>query len=519
MPISTIPMPEINDKDTDQSESESATELSSSEESIIRQRRQELKNLREEGWNYPNDFRFNDSAGDLHSRFGAISAEDLEKEQEEFAIAGRIVLKRDMGKASFFTIQDPSGRIQIYARQDVLGEEEYDEIKRHDLGDIVGVRGEIFKTKTNELSIKASSVSLLVKSLRPMPDKYHGLADTEQRYRKRYLDLLLNSKSAAVFKTRSELLSSIREFFGEHGFEEVETPMMHTVAGGAIAKPFETFHNSLGLKMFLRIAPELFLKRLLVGGFHKIFEINRNFRNEGLSTKHNPEFTMLEFYEAFADYEDFMNLVEELLVFLAKKYKSDGEIDFKQHRIKLGVGIKRITHKDAVLEYNKDLTEHDYDRFESMSAYAKGLGIKINKDWELGKIQNEVFEKTVEGKLIQPTFITHYPAAVSPLSRRNDEDSEIADRFELFIAGSEIANGFSELNDPEEQARVFKHQAQAKQCGDEEAMNYDEDYITALEYGMPPAAGCGIGIDRLVMLFTSSPSIRDVVLFPTLRPG
>lgn len=498
---------------------ESTTDVSSDEESVINLRRQELKNLRNTGWNYPNDFNSNQDSANLHSTFGSSSLDELEKKDEEYSIAGRIVLKRDMGKTTFFTIQDAKGRIQIYVRLDKLGKDEYAKTKQWDLGDIVGVTGYIFKTKTGELSIKVKEARLLVKSLRPLPGKYHGLSDTEQRYRKRYLDLLLNPDSAEVFRFRSRLVLSIRKFFTNNDFLEVETPMMHSIAGGANAKPFETFHNALGLKMFLRIAPELFLKRLLIGGFEKVFEINRNFRNEGLSTKHNPEFTMLEFYQAFAGCEDFMSLIENLLSFLVEQHNLGKEIKFKDDLIRLDNGIARITHKDAVLQYNKELREQDYDLLDVMVKLAQSLGIKLQKDWPLGKIQNGIFEKTVEARLIQPTFITQYPAAVSPLSRRNDDDPNIADRFELFLGGAEIANGFSELNDPEEQARIFKQQAMAKDSGDEEAMNYDEDFITALEYGMPPAAGAGIGIDRLVMLFTSSSSIRDVVLFPTLRPN
>ncbi len=489
-----------------------------SSDNIVEQRREELSKLRSTGWNYPNDFRSSHTAAALHDSFDKLTNEELAEQPQEYLLAGRIVLKRDMGKTLFLTLQDSSDRIQVYVRQDAMAEDNYESIKGWQLGDIVGVQGGIFKTKTQELSIKAQSGRLLSKALRPLPEKYHGLADTEQRYRKRYLDLLLNSDSAAIFKFRSNFILSIREFFTAKGFLEVETPMMHTIAGGANAKPFETFHNALNLKMFLRIAPELFLKRLLVGGLSKVFEINRNFRNEGLSTKHMPEFTMLEFYQAFADVKDFMILIEEMFNALATKYCKDGAVIYKDITIPLDKKFTRISHKQAVLEHNPQLDAATYDDLIKMSDYAKSLGVKLDSSWGVGKVQNEVFEKTVEEKLIQATYITDYPAEVSPLARRNDEDPNIADRFELFIGGAEIANGFSELNDPDEQARIFKAQVTAKDGGDEEAMNYDEDYITALEHAMPPAAGAGIGIDRLVMLFTSSSSIRDVVLFPTLRP-
>ena len=490
----------------------------STEESIIQQRREELQNLRESSWKFPNDFRRNIAAQELHTQYDDCDNEQLEKQETQYKIAGRIVLKRVMGKASFITLQDYSGRVQAYIRQDRIGEEAYKHTQQWDLGDIVGVTGKVFKTKTNELTIQVEAVNMLVKSLRPLPDKYHGLTDTEQRYRKRYLDLMLNQDNADIFRGRSKIITAIRDFFISKQFLEVETPMMHTIAGGALAKPFETFHNALGVKMFLRVAPELFLKRLLVGGFEKVFEINRNFRNEGLSTRHNPEFTMLEFYEAYADYKDFILLIEDLLSKLTIEYCGKDNIIYKKNEISMSKPFAKITHEAAVLQYNKNLSKEDYDSLDKMRDYATTLGIKLDSDWTLGKLQNEVFEKSVEEELLQPTFITQYPADISPLARRNDNDPHIADRFELFIGGAEIANGFSELNDPEEQARVFKMQAAAKEGGDEEAMHYDEDYITALEYGMPPAAGAGIGIDRLVMLLTNSDAIRDVLLFPHLRP-
>ena len=506
-------------KDTDKKDASGAgAEKLSTEDTLIQQRRDELARLRDTGWNFPNSFVATAYAAKLHAEFDAADNDALEKHTEEYALAGRIVLKRTMGKASFFTLQDASGRMQIYARQDALGEAEYEETQQWDLGDIVGISGKLFKTKAGELSIKVAAAKILVKSLRPLPEKYHGLTDTEQRYRRRYLDLLLNSESAKVFHLRSKIIHSVREFFNERDFLEVETPMMQSIAGGATAKPFETHHNALSLHMFLRIAPELYLKRLLVGGFDKVFEINRNFRNEGLSTKHNPEFTMLEFYQAFTTYESFMDLVEELIKRLAKKYyKSKGKHKSKDDP-DLASKFARISHEEAVLKFNSKLSSKDYADMQAMSAYAKSLGIKMEKNWTLGKVQNEIFEKTVEEKLIQPTFVVQYPKDVSPLSKRNEKDPEVADRFEFFVGGVEIANGFSELNDPDEQSNVFHEQAKHKSAGDEEAMNYDEDFITALEYGMPPAAGTGIGIDRLVMLLTSSDSIRDVILFPQLRP-
>ncbi|MBE8182075.1 MAG: lysine--tRNA ligase [Candidatus Portiera sp.] len=495
---------------------------STSSDNLIQQRRVQLETLRDSGWNYPNDFNVKHTASYLHDTFATATKEDLEEKAsdlKDYSLAGRLVLKRDMGKTLFLTLQDSSGRIQVYVRKDLVGDDEFEKVKNWQLGDIVGVKGGIFRTKTQELSIKAEDGVLLTKSLRPLPEKYHGLSDTEQRYRKRYLDLLLNPKSAKIFKFRSAFIMSIRQFFTDKNFLEVETPMMHTIAGGANAKPFETFHNALDLKMFLRIAPELFLKRLLVGGFNKVFEINRNFRNEGLSTKHMPEFTMLEFYEAFADVSDFMDILEELFHSLATQYCEKGQVVLNDQSISLTEKFTRISHKQAVLDHNPQLDATTYDDLSKLIDYAKSLEIKPEASWRLGKLQNEVFEKTVESKLIQPTYITDYPAEVSPLARRNDKDPSIADRFELFIGGAELANGFSELNDPDEQARIFKAQVAAKDDGDEEAMNYDEDYITALEHGMPPAAGAGLGIDRLVMLFTSSSNIRDVVLFPTLRPS
>jgi lysyl-tRNA synthetase class 2 len=428
------------------------------------------------------------------------------------------MLKRVMGKASFFTIQDMSGRIQLYLKQDLIGETVFEHTKTWDIGDIVGAEGTIFKTKTGELTIRVTAINLLTKALRPLPDKYHGLTDHESRYRQRYLDLLMNESTRKVFQIRSGLISAIREFFTKQQFVEVETPMMQLLPGGAAAKPFVTHHNALGLDMYLRIAPELYLKRLVVGGLEKVFEINRNFRNEGLSTRHNPEFTMLEFYQAYADFGDLMNLTEELMRFVAQKVLGTTTLNYQGVEIDLAQPFKRLTIVEAILAYNSSFKREQLQNYEGASALARELGISFLPNAGLGKIQVELFEKTVEEKLLQPTFITAYPSEVSPLARANDSDPTLTDRFELFIGGREVANGFSELNDPDDQAARFRLQMQNKAQGDEEAMPFDEDYIKALEYGMPPTAGEGIGIDRLVMLFADQPSIRDVLLFPHMRP-
>ena len=501
------------------SEDQNLNPEASDEKAQMAMRRQKLAELRQsQKTAYPNDFKPTIVAACLHHQYDEKSKEDLESVKDSYKVAGRIMLRRVMGKASFITIQDLSGRIQAYVRGDALPEGVYEDFKTWDLGDIVGVEGTVFKTKMGELSIHATNIRLLTKSLRPMPDKFHGLADQELRYRRRYVDLMVNEDSRRVFQTRSKVIAAVRHFLIEHKFMEVETPMLHTIAGGAAAKPFKTFHNSLDLDMFLRIAPELFLKRLVVGGFERVFEINRSFRNEGLSIRHNPEFTMLEFYQAYATYEDLMDLTEELLRTVVSEVHGAPKLQYQGHDFDFSKPFKRVTLFNSILELNPNIKAEDLQDREKAAAVAKKLEIPIEKCYGLGKIQVEIFEKTVEHKLMEPTFITEYPAEVSPLARCNDDNPFITDRFEFFVSGREIANGFSELNDPEDQDARFKAQVEAKSQGDEEAMPYDEDYIRALEYGMPPAAGEGIGIDRLVMLLTDMPSIRDVLLFPHMRP-
>jgi len=428
--------------------------------------------------------------------------------------------RRIMGKASFAHLQDRSGqRVQIYVSRDALPEGFYNEaFKKWDIGDIVGAKGTLFKTNKGELSVKVSLVELLVKSLRPLPEKFHGLSDKEIAYRQRYVDLIMSEESRSVFQTRSKIVQCIRNFMIDRDFMEVETPMMHPVLGGAAARPFTTHHNALDMPLYLRIAPELYLKRLVVGGFERVFEVNRNFRNEGLSTRHNPEFTMLEFYLAYADYNDLMDITEAMFKDIAQTVTDSGVVEYQGQEIDFNQPFKRLSVADSILHFNASLSADDLQDRDKLVAHAETLGIPIYDNYGLGKIQIEIFEKTVEDRLMEPTFITEYPVEVSPLSRRNDDNDFITDRFELFIGGREIANGFSELNDPEDQAERFQQQVEGKAAGDDEAMEYDADYIRALEYGMPPTAGEGIGIDRLVMLFTNSPSIRDVLLFPHMRP-
>jgi len=434
------------------------------------------------------------------------------------SIAGRMMLKRVMGKASFAHVQDSSAQIQLFVTRDELPEGFYNEqFKKWDIGDIIGATGTLFKTNVGELSIRISDIKLLTKSLRPLPEKFHGLSDQETRYRQRYVDLITNEQARNTFKRRSQIVAYIRNFFNDIDFIEVETPMLQTIPGGATAKPFETHHNALDIGMYLRIAPELYLKRLVVGGMDKVFEINRNFRNEGLSTRHNPEFTMIEFYQAYATYHDLMDLTEKLFRGIAVDVCGDAVIHYQGDDFDFSKSFDRISVFDSILQHNPALTA-DYLNEDNAKKTAENLNIQVKDNWGLGKIQIEIFEATVEEKLMQPTFITEYPTEVSPLARRNDNNPFITDRFELFIGGREIANGFSELNDAEDQAARFKAQVAEKDAGDDEAMHYDADYIRALEYGMPPTAGEGIGIDRLVMLFTDSPSIRDVLLFPHMRP-
>jgi lysyl-tRNA synthetase class 2 len=488
------------------------------ENAIIALRRAKLGALRERGVAFPNDFRRNVIAGELHAEYGDKDNTVLEANPVRVRVAGRMMAMRVMGKASFTHLQDMSGRIQLYVQRDAIGEARYAEFKQWDLGDIVGAEGALFKTKTGELSVKVDDIRLLTKSLRPLPDKWHGLADTETRYRQRYVDLIMNEVTRNTFRIRSEVVSYIRRFLIERGYLEVETPMMQAIPGGATARPFVTHHHTLDMQLFLRIAPELYLKRLVVGGFEKVFEINRNFRNEGLSTRHNPEFTMLEFYEAYADYRDLMNLTEAMLRGLMQQVLGSTTIAYQGESYDFGKPFARYTLKESISHFNPDIRATELDSIEGARAVAGRLGIPLKPGYGLGKVQTEIFEKTVEGRLKDPTFITAYPTEVSPLARRNDHDPFVTDRFEFFVGGREIANGFSELNDAEDQAERFRKQVQDKEAGDEEAMHFDADYVRALEHGMPPTAGEGIGIDRLVMLLTDSPSIRDVILFPHMRP-
>lgn len=481
-------------------------------------RREKLHALREKGNAYPNDFHRDSLAADIHQAYDNKTKEELVEIGQRVKVAGRMMTRRIMGKASFISLQDMSGRIQLYGRRDDLPEGVYDNFQHWDLGDILAAEGTVFKTKTGELSIKIDQLRLMTKALRPLPDKFHGLTDQELRYRRRYVDLIVTEKSRRTQEIRSGLIMGIRQYLRDHGFMEVETPMMQTIAGGALAKPFITHHNALDMELFLRIAPELFLKRLVVGGIERVFEINRNFRNEGISTRHNPEFTMLEFYQAYANYTDLMDLSEDMLRKLAidvlgsPTFTSQGvDYDFSKP-------FARYTVLESVVHYNPEITMDQLTDMDKARALAESLGISLMNSYGLGKIQIEIFEKTTEEKLIEPTFITAYPTEVSPLARKNDDDPFVTDRFELFIGGRELANGFSELNDPEDQAERFKKQVQDRAEGDDEAMPYDEDYITALEYGMPPTAGEGIGIDRLTMLFADCASIRDVILFPLMRP-
>ena len=481
-------------------------------------RRAKLAELRQQGSPFPNDFRRNVIAGELHAEYGEKDPAEIETRNVRVKVAGRMMTRRVMGKASFAHLQDMSGRIQVYVTRDGLGEELYENFKKWDIGDILGAEGTLFKTKTGELSVKVDEVRLLTKALRPLPEKFHGLTDTETKYRQRYLDLIMNEVTRTTFQTRTGIVRFLREFLDARGFLEVETPMMQAIPGGATARPFKTFHNALDISLYLRIAPELYLKRLIVGGFERVYEINRNFRNEGLSTRHNPEFTMLEFYQAYADYKDLMNLSEEMLRGLAEKVLGTTSVSYQGEQYDFGRPFRRLSVKESILVFNKDITAAELDSVEKLRAICARLGIPVKDTFGAGKLQIEIFEKTVEANLKDPTFITAYPTEVSPLARRNDHDPGVTDRFELFVGGREIANGFSELNDAEDQAERFRKQVQAKEAGDEEAMHFDEDYVRALEHGMPPTAGEGIGIDRLVMLFTDAASIRDVLLFPHMRP-
>ena len=491
----------------------------STEEQLIAKRRDKLEALRESlGSNpYRNGFKRDSLAGNLQSEYSDTTSEQLTTLKRKVSIAGRLMTQRIMGKASFAHVRDMTGDIQIYVKRDSLPEGVYQDFKKWDLGDIVFARGEMFRTQKGELSVLVDEISLVTKSLRPLPEKWHGLSDLESRYRQRYLDLIMSDSSRDLFRKRTHVINFVREFLTKRDFLEVETPMMHPIPGGASARPFVTHHNSLDMDLFLRVAPELYLKRLVVGGFEKIFEINRNFRNEGLSTRHNPEFTMVEFYQAYAAYEDLMDLTENMLRELSISIFGESDLIYQDTKYDFGAPFERVTVLDSVVNYNDGVAENELADLDSIRLVAEKLGVHIEDSYGRGKILIEIFEKTVEPNLEGPVFITHYPAEVSPLARRCDDDPFVTERFEFFVAGREIANGFSELNDPEDQAERFRAQVAAKDGGDMEAMHFDEDYITALEYGMPPTAGEGIGIDRLVMLFTDAASIRDVLLFPQMK--
>jgi len=494
------------------------SEIEQDEQELIRLRRAKLSALRESGIAFPTDFRRNVVAGEVLAEYGEKSKEELEASPLRVKVAGRIMTRRIMGKASFCHIQDMSGQIQLYVTRDALPGDFYNEqFKKWDIGDIVGAEGVLFKTNAGELSVKVDDIRLLTKSLRPLPEKFHGIADQEIKYRQRYLDLIMSESSRKTFLLRSRVVAYIREFLIKRDFLEVETPMMQAIPGGATARPFVTHHNALDMQLFLRIAPELYLKRLVVGGFERVFEINRNFRNEGLSTRHNPEFTMLEFYQAYAEYGDLMDLTEEMLRGLAEEVVGQTVITYQGEEYDFGKPFERMSVFESILRFNPELTASDIDNRDSAIAVCKKLNLPVKDGYGLGKLQIEIFEKTVESRLMNPTFITAYPVEVSPLARRNDQDPFITDRFEFFVGGREIANGFTELNDAEDQAARFQKQVEDKEAGDDEAMHFDADYIVALEHGMPPTAGEGIGIDRLVMLFADAPSIRDVLLFPHLR--
>jgi lysyl-tRNA synthetase class 2 len=482
---------------------------------LLLQRRRKVDALWEAGINpYPNDFKPAHTAADLLAEFGGL--QEIPERAKTFIMAGRVLARRSFGKAAFLQLQDRTGRMQVYVRKDSIGDDAFASFETLDIGDIIGVEGWPFLTKTGELTLHVTSFRLLTKSLLPLPEKFHGLTDTETRYRQRYVDLIVNPESRDVFVKRSRIVSLIREFMVRHDFLEVETPMMQPIPGGATARPFVTHHNALDMELFLRIAPELYLKRLVVGGFERVFEINRNFRNEGISVRHNPEFTMMEFYRAYATYEELMDFTEELLCHVARELLGSLEFSYQGQQISFDRPWRRLTVLEAILEYGDIDAKSLADRDLAL-AYARRIGLELSDDVGYGKLVTEIFEEVAETRLIQPTFITAYPTEVSPLSRKNDHDPEIVDRFELYIAGRELANAFSELNDPVDQKERFLAQVAQKDKGDEEAHYMDEDYIRALEYGMPPTAGEGIGIDRLAMLLTDSPSIRDVILFPQLR--
>ncbi|KGI78433.1 lysyl-tRNA synthetase [Oleiagrimonas soli] len=493
------------------------------ENKLIAERREKLRALREQGIAFPNDFRPDAFTGDLQAEYAdadAWPAERIEEQARRVKVAGRIMLKRVQGKVSFVQLQDFTARIQLFVHKGTLGDETYDAFKGWDTGDIVGAEGVLMRTKTGELSVKVDALKLLTKNLRPLPDKFHGLADVERRYRQRYTDLIVTAEARETFRKRSRIIGRIRQWLEDEPrrFMEVETPMMHVIPGGATARPFVTHHNALDMQLYLRVAPELYLKRLVVGGFDRVYEINRNFRNEGVSTRHNPEFTMLELYQAYASYHEVMDLTEAMIRDAAEQVLETTQVTWDGHDIDLGSAFRRWRMDEAVLEANPEIKPEDIRDRDVMAAHAKRLGVSVKASYGWGKILLEIFEKTVEGNLIQPTFITDHPVEVSPLARENDTDKGMTDRFELFVGGKEIANGFSELNDPEDQAARFRAQVEAKDAGDDEAMHFDADYIRALEVGLPPTGGLGVGIDRLVMLLTDAASIRDVLLFPYMRP-
>ena len=493
------------------------TDNTNDQNKLILERRKKLESLREGGFNYPRGLEIDAYAQDLQEQFASLTGEDLQSRNKEVMVAGRMMAKRVMGKSSFSKIKDGTGEIQIFLSSSKLSPETYDQFKTLDVGDIIWVKGPLFKTKTDELTINVMELELLTKSLRPLPEKYHGLTDTEIRYRQRYLDLIMSQDSQDVFKIRSKIISKMRNYLSDRKILEVETPMMHPIPGGAVARPFITHHNALDRDFYLRIAPELYLKRLVIGGFDRIFEINRCFRNEGVSTQHNPEFTMLELYMAYCTAEDIMNLTEDMIFQIALEIKGSDTIRYQGNDYDVSKPFQRVTLEDSVLAHNPNLDVQLLRDKDYLTKVCADLGIEVKQGQGSGKLLLEIFEKTVAGNLAQPTFITDYPKEVSPLSRGNDEDPWLVDRFEFFVAGRELANGFQELNDPDEQAERFNLQVQQRESGDEEAMVYDEDYIQALEYGLPPTAGLGVGIDRLVMFLTDSPSIRDVLFFPQMR--
>jgi lysyl-tRNA synthetase class 2 len=499
------------------SDAEQQAPVQQDENQLIAERRAKLAEWRKTGKAFPNNFQRENTAHKVHEGYGEKTVEELQELPVEVKIAGRMMLKRVMGKAAFATLQDMSGRIQVYIARDKIGEAAYEEMKHWDLGDILGVVGTLMKTKVGELTVNVSEVTLLTKSLRPLPDKFHGLADQELKYRQRYVDLIMNEETRFTFRARSAIVSSIRNYMLGHGFMEVETPMMHPIPGGASAKPFVTHHNALDMQQFLRIAPELYLKRLVVGGFEKVFEINRNFRNEGLSPRHNPEFTMMEFYEAYANYNTLMDFTEGLLRHAAREALGKEVFQYQGRELDLSKPFHRLTINQAIQRQQPEFSDAQLADPEFLKTKINAFGEKV-KPGGLGSLQLQLFEACAEAQCWEPTFIIDYPVEVSPLARASDTNPEITERFELFIVGREIANGFSELNDAEDQAARFQEQMKAKDAGDEEAMYYDADFIRALEYGLPPTGGCGIGIDRLIMLLTDSAAIRDVILFPSMRP-